>query len=179
MEFLYVRAMEKLILEYRLTNHQKLVLSLVPAFLLFFITEMLSHSLNFRGYLLVLFCVLLFIFMIGRIFSRRGLVVKNENLYLGVFYFNTLIFKKKIDLSDWTKISILKFNRRQKYMFFSAAKPDLAYQFNSFDVCLLNDKHTRRRTLVSLKNEENVQNAIRFLSANFNLKFEVYSPDFS
>lgn len=162
--------MEKLILEYRLTNHQKLVLSLVPAILLFFITEMLLHSLNFRGYLFVFLCALLFIFLIGIIFSRRGLVSKDNKLCLGVFYFNTLIFKKKIDLNEWTKISILKFNRRQKLAFFTSANPDLSEQFNSFDVCLLNNKHTRRRVLISLKNEENAQNAIRFLKKKFQFK---------
>lgn len=171
--------MEKLILEYRLTNHQKLILSLVPIVLLFFIIGMISASLNFKGYVFVFLSILLFVYLVGMVFSRRGLVSKDNKLYLGVFYFNILFFKKQIYLGEWNKVSVLKFSRRQKLAFFTSANPDLSEQFNSFDLCLLNDKHTRRHVLISLKNEENVQNAIRFLSANFNLKFEVYSPDFS
>ena len=113
------------------------------------------------------------------VFSRRGLVVKNDKLYIGVFYFNILIYKKHLDLSEWTKLSILKFRRNQKFAFFTSANPDLSQRFNFFDVCLLNDKHTRRHTMISLKKEESAQNVIGFLSSNFNLKFEIYGPDFS
>lgn len=171
--------METLLLEYRLTNHQKLILSLVPAILLVFIVETFSVFLNFKGYLFVILCSLFFIFLVGRVFSRSGLIAKNNKLYIGVFYFNILIFKKHIDLNDWTKISLLKLSRRQKLAFFTSANPDLSERFNSFDVCLLNEKHTRRLALTSLRNEDNAQNAIQFLNANFNLKFETYSPDFS
>jgi hypothetical protein len=171
--------MKKLILEYRLTNHQKFILSLVPAVLLLFIMGMFSASLNFKGYIFVFLCSILFVFFVGMVFSRRGLVVKKDKLYIGVFYFNMLIFKKHIDLSEWTKLSILKFRRRQKFAFFTSANPDLSQRFNISDVCLLNEKHTRRLTLISLKNEKNAQNAIGFLSTNFNLKLEIYSPDLS
>tara|TARA_R110002072_G_scaffold22666_4_gene79638 strand:- start:10070 stop:10501 length:432 start_codon:yes stop_codon:yes gene_type:complete len=141
--------------------------------------EMLSISLNFKGYLFVFLCAFLFIFLIGKIFSRRGLIAKNNELFIGVFYFKVLFFKKRIDLSKWSKISLLKFNKRQKLAFFTSANPDLSEQYNSFDVCLLNEKHTRRLVLISLKNEENTQIVIRFLSENFSLKYETYSPDFS
>src|SRR5690606_1377101 len=107
LEFLYVVSMKKLILGYRLTNHQKFILFLAPAVLLLFIIEMLLASLNFKGYIFVLLCLFLFIFLVVMVFSRRGLVVKNDMLYIGVFYFNILIFKKHIDLSEWTKLSIL------------------------------------------------------------------------
>src|SRR5690606_4161245 len=147
--------MKKLILGYRLTNHQKFILFLAPAVLLLFIKEMLLASLNFKGYIFVLLCLFLFIFLVVMVFSRRGLVVKNDMLYIGVFYFNILIFKKHIDLSEWTKLSILKFRRKQKFAFFTSANPDLSQRFNFFDICLLNEKHTRRQTVISLKNEEN------------------------
>lgn len=82
-------------------------------------------------------------------------------------------------MGEWIKVSVLKFRRKQKFAFFTSANPDLSQRFNFFDICLLNEKHTRRQTVISLKNEENAQKAIGFLTANFNLKFEVYSPDFS
>lgn len=171
--------MESIILEYRFNNHQKVILSLLPALLIFLIFEMSSVSLNTKGFLFVFLCSLLIIFLIGRVFSSRGLIAKNNKLYIGVFYFKVLFFKKQIDLKEWTKISILKFNRRQKFAFFTSANPDLAERFNAFDVCLLNNKHTKRLKLISLKKEVNSQNAIRFLNTNFSLKYETYSPDFS
>ena len=43
----------------------------------------------------------------------------------------------------------------------------------------VNDKHTKKDTLVSLVNKNLAQKSIEFLEQNFDLKYEIYSPDFS
>ena len=67
----------------------------------------------------------------------------------------------------------------QKMAWFSNAKPDLANEFDTFNVTLLNNKHTYKELLISLRNDNNSNKAIRFLASEFKLIEEVYSPDFS
>ena len=62
---------------------------------------------------------------------------------------------------------------------FSNAKPDLSQNFTSFDITLLNNKHTSKTHLTSTRNELNAKKAIEFLASEFDLKEEIYSPDFS
>ncbi|MEM7381742.1 MAG: hypothetical protein AAF361_11170 [Bacteroidota bacterium] len=106
-------------------------------------------------------------------------MAKDKNgIYKAVFLGQFLLIKQKIKLQDKVACSILKFRKSQKYSFFSAARPDLAHEFNAFDVYLLNQRHTRKLKILSLKKEEKSQMAINFLMEHTGLKHEIYSPDF-
>ena len=76
-------------------------------------------------------------------------------------------------------VSILKFKKSQKFAFFSAAKPDLSEEFNSFQLFVLTDNHIKRDSVMYFKKEENAQKAIQFLTSDFPLRHEVFSPNFS
>ena len=60
----------------------------------------------------------------------------------------------------------------------SSAKPNMCEEFECFDVNILNENHTKRDNLISLKKETNSQKAIKFLTSNFPLKYEIYHPNF-
>lgn len=123
---------------------------------------------------LIIFLLLLLITIL-----KKGLVKDTHQLYIGTFIFNTLLFKKRVDLRNKTCFSILKFRKSQKYAFFSAANPDAAHSFNTFDIYLLNEKHTEKDMLISLKKEKNSVLASDFISSFKHFKYEIYSPDFS
>ena len=89
-----------------------------------------------------------------------------------------MFIKKRIDISKTPKVAILKFKKSQKFAWFSAAKPDLATAFNSFEINILNDNHTKHKSIIALKKQDNVERAIKFLTTNFDLKNEVFSPNF-
>lgn len=72
----------------------------------------------------------------------------------------------------------MKFRKSQKMAWFTIARPDLATTFNSFEVNILNKRHTIREPLLTLKKESNAENAIKFLTSKFDLKNEVYCPRF-
>lgn len=54
----------------------------------------------------------------------------------------------------------------------------MSHGFNGFDIYLLNEKHTKKERIMSLKSELNSQKAIDFIILNTKLKHEVYNPDF-
>ncbi|TMM28681.1 hypothetical protein FDT66_13850 [Polaribacter aestuariivivens] len=173
--------MKKIILEYRFTNHQKItfLLYLGAPFLIkiFFLLRNNMH-LNMKDYLILLLCVICYAFLISIAFLKRGFLKKNSNLYKGSFFLGKLFFKTRIDISEKSRIVVLKFRKSQKFAWFSDAKPDLAFEYNSFEINLLNARHTKRKPILDLKKKENVEPITKFLTSNFGLKFEKYNPNF-
>ncbi len=169
-----------LLLENRFTSHQQthIILS-IGAPLLIIIFKLSQSTPSFYVHLQLFGFSLLYIVLFCLAFTKRGLININNNLYRGLYFRKQLILKKKIDITNKTKIAVLKFKRRQKMAWFSAARPDLDTIYNHFDITLLNDKHTVKEKLISLEKEKFVDLSIEFLEQNFCLVYEQYSPDFS
>lgn len=171
---------DSIILESRFTTHQKthIILSIGAPFIIM-IVLLLKMNLNQRGYIALFIFILIYSLMVCLAFTKRGILKEGSNLYRGLYFKNKRILKKKIGITDKSKISILKFKRSQKMAWFSVARPDLGSEFNAYDITLLNDKHTQKERLVSLSNNDIAEKTIEFLEAHFNLTYEIYSPDFS
>lgn len=175
--------MNKIVLEDRFTTHQKITFLLyfgAPFIIgIFALLRMaLNSNLNYKGYLMLIILLMIYLLLISTAFLKRGFVKINSELYKGSFFREKLIFKKRIDISKTPKIAILKFKKSQKLAWFSAAKPDLSTEFDTFEVNILNKKHTKREAILDLKKKNNVDRTISFLTSNFNLKNELYSPNF-
>ena len=110
---------------------------------------------------------------------KKGLYVNSSNLFVGYFTWAKLIHKQKIDLNQTKAVSILKFKRRERGAYMSVANPEFSTTFNSFEVYVLNERHTKRSLLISLKKEGNAKKAIEFVVQNTELIQEIYSPNFS
>ena len=175
--------MKRLPLESNLSFQQKIHISIFIALGLFMLYRLCLLIFFFKistvGYLIMTTIFAATAFFVVLFFSKKGLAESDGRIFNGIFLGNLLIIKRKIDLTDKTACSILKFRKSQKYSFFSAARPDLAHGFNGFDVYLLNKRHTHKTRLLSLKKEENSKRAMDFLTQNTELKNEIYSPDFS
>ncbi|MBU2995314.1 hypothetical protein KO500_02670 [Cellulophaga baltica] len=170
---------KKLVLESRFKTHQKIHLILtIGAPFIFIIFSLITMGLNAIGNFILLVFILMYVLLVCLAFTKRGLLSLNSELYRGLFFSDKLILKKKIDLNNKTDVAILKFKRSQKMAWFSVAKPDLASDFNAFDITLLNKKYTQKEMLVSLSNEAICKIAINFLEKEFGLQHEVYSPNF-
>ena len=89
-----------------------------------------------------------------------------------------MLFRRKVKIDNRPILSLLKFKKNQKFAFVSAARPDQADSFNSFELFVLNEKHTKRDSVLYFKNEQNAEQAIDFLTTDFPLKHEIFSPDF-
>jgi hypothetical protein len=160
-------------LEFNFSTYQMIHITLISIVVIIILSTRVDSSIGFLGLLLLLIAFIL------TAFSKKGLVKTNRDLYIGYYLSNTLLFKSKIDLNNKVCFSILKFKKSQKFAFFSAANPDASHSFNTFDIYLLNEKHTEKDMLISLKKEKNSKLATDFLTSFRNFRYEIYSPDFS
>ena len=171
--------MTKLTLESNLSGQQKIHIATFIALGGLMIFKLSAQSLSVEGFVILGIVVAVTAMSVVLFFSKKGLLEKNKTIYNAIFLHRTVVFKSKVELKDVTACSILRFRKSQKFAFFSAARPDLANEFKAFDIYLLNQKHTKKAKLFTLRKEKNSKLAIDFLIAHGKLKFEVYSPDFS
>jgi hypothetical protein len=171
--------MNTIVLEYRFTNHQKSMLLIFMGIpFTFFIFSSIERNTNFPFYISLTISLICYLLIIVTAFLKRGFLKRDGNLYITSFFLNKPITKTKIDISKKSKITVLKFNKSEKFAWFSIAKPDLSAKFRSFEINVLNDRHTRREIILDLKKKNNVQPTIDFLTSNFDLKYEKYAPNF-
>lgn len=176
--------MTKIILKSNFQAHQKLVL------ILLFIVTFFIGSLVLLAFLLgavkviemgvwdfvylMLFPISLYIMLL--LLSKNGVVIDNKQLFTSKFIFKKPWYRKKVDMTGMTDISILKFQGKQKFMFASAADPDKAYSVGLQRAFLLNENHTAKKLLFEVINEEMAQQAVQTIQDETGLNFKVYSP---
>ena len=167
---------EKLPLETSYNLHQKMILLGVSLFPGWFIVELSGRNLSINGGLLLMFFLLLFFYVVSLAFSHKGLVKKGDKLYKAKIFNGVTLSKRRVDLTERPVVSILRFKKSQKMIWFSIAKPDLGKMFNSFEVFVLNESHTKRELVIYFTSEENANKAVEFLTSGFPLKHEIFSP---
>ena len=171
--------MTHLILENVFPSHQKVhlyVLFLIPVG--GFVAASIEHSGVNQLWFIIASIVSLFL-AASIIFSKKGFAKRKNGIVHAYYCWGKYVGNDKIEFNDRPVVTILKFKRRQKTGFISAANPDLSVSYNAFDIYLLNTKHTKKDKIMSLKSYEKAQEAIRFLTKYSSLKFELYSPDFN
>ena len=136
-------------------------------------------SWNIAIWIMVIAIITLLAFAIIIFPLKKGLYVNHSDLFVGYFTWGKLFYKQKVDLNQAKATSILKFRRRQRGAYMSLANPEYSTTFNSFEVYVLNERHTKRSLLISLKKENNAKKALEFVVGNTELTKEIYSPDFS
>lgn len=110
-----------------------------------------------------LFCVI--------IFHKNGFIIKNSNLHIATFFGQAPVLSKKIDLSKWTSVSILKASKRM-------GNEDWSYREELFRLTFLNQNHTLKSAVVTAKSESEANSLLEFVLKNTNLKYEIYNPNF-
>ncbi|WP_339838173.1 hypothetical protein [uncultured Flavobacterium sp.] len=55
----------------------------------------------------------------------------------------------------------------------------MQYSYKSFEIHLLNEKHTYKKKIIALQNEEFNELAINFITENLKFNYENYSPNFN
>jgi len=168
-----------LILESAFDGNAKLYIYLVFLFILCvpFIGIVRSYGIT-RVFAVFLFTLVLFIGI--SIFNlQKGIVKNSKGFYIGYFTWGKLVLKSSIHLFNLPVITLLKFQRKSRGAFRSVANPKFSVSFNSFEIYLLNEKHTVKRKILTLKHEEKANFAIDFISLHSQLRKEVYRPDHS
>jgi hypothetical protein len=111
-------------------------------------------------------------------FSKKGLIIDQDGLNNAHFFNKYCIYKRKIYLTNKSKISILKLRKSQNLSSIGIIYPSSSHSFNRFDVYALNDKHTIKQEIVALHSLEKAEQTVEFLTKYLKLKLEIYSPNF-
>ncbi|WP_367752840.1 hypothetical protein [Flavobacterium sp. WC2430] len=117
-------------------------------------------------------------------FTKKGLVVKKNELYNGVFLFEKLTYKKAIK-SDFKIVTVFKGRLSTNYNYsydikeFHNWEPDLNATVVSFTLNLLNQNHTKKIKVITLTKVDKTKIAVDFILANTSLKFEIFNPVFN
>lgn len=170
---------DKLVLEFNLSNHQMMHMTFIGLVVVvggvsFFIDESgVKLFISIFGFIALLSIIIAFTF------SKKGLLKKNGKLYNGYFFGNKILFKKSINVEGKSTFTVLKLRKSQKMAFFAGGNPDLSQSFDSFDIALLNEKHTKKNIILTLKKEKSSELVTKFLNTHMNWDYEIYSPDFS
>ena len=137
---------------------------------------------QYRGLiqLLAIFAfILILILAVSILKINKGIVIDQGKLYIGYFSWNKLFFKDPVEINNQQIITILRYKRRERGVYRSIANPEFTTSFNTFEIYLLNDKHTVKRKIITLKNEYKANAALDFIIKNSSLEHQIYSPDFS
>tara|TARA_R110002124_G_scaffold286715_1_gene468424 strand:- start:88 stop:609 length:522 start_codon:yes stop_codon:yes gene_type:complete len=169
---------DKITFEPRFSFHQRTVLTGFFIISLIGTFNSIPTQSNIFEYLGLMFFVLLSLILLILVFSKKGLQKTGEKLYRTISFREIIIFKTRIELSDRPIVSLLKFRKTQKFAFVSSANPDQGESFNVFEIFVLNERHTKRDSVIYFKHKESANTAIEFMTKDFALKHEIFSPNF-
>lgn len=138
-----------------------------------------ESGISIQDYFVVLiFPLIISIALLTLLLAKKGVLIIDDKIYRAQYIFGYLLLKKRIDFSDITDISILRYDGQVKYNFFSAAKPDLDYQVEINKIYLLNEKHTIKRLLISTLNNDLAEKGVEKIKSHFKLRYKLYNPRF-
>lgn len=148
--------------------------------ILTFITVMvflgMLNSVDFKSYysieIVFLFLILIFISIL---FTKKGLLIKNRELYTATFLFGFVLRKTVINTTDFQLLSIINGKLSTNYGYTYDIKrlrywePNLNYSETSFTVCIV-DKNKAYKKILRLTKSEKVKLAIDFIVRNTHLE---------
>jgi hypothetical protein len=175
--------MKRIILEDQFEFKQKAVLIILSILPLLFI---LSFYINFNNiqpdnltFTLLMFILsfTLFICFLILTFIKKGIKVKDNEIYCTLSFMGKHFYSKKIDIEDKKIFTFLKKNVLQKNSYLSAGGADISYEYSCFKFVALSRNHLINKHLITLNSLDYVDNLKEFLEKNSLLKYEVYSPN--
>lgn len=170
---------KKIIAEYNLNLIQKIHVSIILGIgisIFFLIKNYLFN--DFNELLLLLLLTFFIIGMVSVVFSKLGLVIREDKLYKAYFVFDLLIYKQNINLKNKRIVSILKLKRANGMPTVGLASPQGVDSFYKFYVYLLDKSHTEKTELIGVKKLKNAELIVAFLQKHLNFDYELYSPNF-
>lgn len=140
------------------------------------------YSLDFGSYILIeCFLFLFSLLFIAILFTKKGLIIIDENLYSGIFLFGKPIYKKIIPIIGFDCISIVKGKLSTNYAYsykidvFHKWEPDLNVSIKSFKICLIEENQKKIKKIITLTDSKKVKIAVDFIIENSTLKYvELY-----
>jgi hypothetical protein len=147
--------------------------------ILTFITGMvflgMLNSVEFKFYYIIeIILFLLNLVFIAILFTKKGLLIRDQKLYITVFLFGLVLRKTLIITSDFQQLFIRQGKLSTNYSYshdikeFHNWEPDLNHSVTSFTLLMI-DKNNTRKKILTLTKPEKVKLAIDFIIRNTNL----------
>lgn len=178
--------MRKIILEDTFDFKQKAIFIILFSIPILFLIGLVNNADNLFGNkklilitLILCFSLLLILFFLSIIFSKKGFLIRNNSLFLSYTFLGRNIYSKSLSLNEKTAFTFFKQNIIQKNTYLSAGGADLSYKDISFTLVLLDKNHTKKKQIITLNSIKNIDKLKLFFESFTNLKHEVYSPNFS
>lgn len=174
--------MESIILEDNFEFKQKSIFAVLAFFSLSLFLKFISNFQtleNSQKPMLAFIAILgfaAFIFFVVIMFSKKGIMRKNNQLFLIHTFSGKRYYSKNLNVDDKNIFTILKKNVIQRNTYFSAGNPDLSYRDLRFDFLALDKDHIEKQAIVSI-NSVDVANDLRLFLEKNHLTYEVYSPN--
>ncbi|MDV6170058.1 hypothetical protein R1T16_16590 [Flavobacterium sp. DG1-102-2] len=127
---------------------------------------------------LQIIAVAIILLLTSLLFIRKGIIVKNESLFIGYFLFGLQIIKKEVYPDGMNIITQLVYQKSTNYNYGTKWEPCFDFKTPSFELYFVNEKHTTKKKILGLTNEENSEKTINFILLNSMFQFQKYSPDF-
>lgn len=177
----------QIILDNQLEFRQRKNLLILNISLLLIFLGIFNFKISSKIILIQSLFALILISLFSLLFLKKGLSIKNSELFYCYFIFKFKVFQKKINLENLTIFSTLKFNKSPNYAYFIGIRPILTrnidqsmkYSYKSFEINLLNENHTYKKKIIVLQSEEFNELTKNFIKENLNFKYEKYSPNFN
>lgn len=131
------------------------------------------NSLNFKTY--YIFEVLLFILntiFIAILFTKKGLYIDEQKLYVCIFLFGFILRKTHIDISNFHELSLSTGKLSTNYTYSYNKKelhnwePNLNHSVKSFTLFAVNESKTLNQKILTLTNPKKIKLAIEFIHNN-------------
>lgn len=175
--------MKKVIVKSGFTSHQRFMLAIFCIF--FFLTGtseiiwIIIKSASLKLYLgdyIALFLFVASFGILGLILSKEGIIIDNHRLFNSQFIFGRPYLKTEIKLVNMTDICVLSTDISQKLAFISAVRPDFSETLRMSKIYLLNENHSQKRLVFSVRKKEHAQLIMKEIQNEFNFKFNHYNP---
>lgn len=179
--------MNKIYVRNSMNYYPKWTLTTILVILLLTILATLKSNLDFSIQFAIISPSLILFGLFTIILSHKnGFILRDSDLLRAYFIGNIPLKTNKIDLSKWTSVSILTASKRMgngdsnvTFSPDSLNNLNWSYREKYFRLTLLNQNHTIKSTMVTTKSESEANNLLEFILNNTDLKYEIYSPNFS
>ena len=162
--------MKKISLEDNFDFKQKAIILVLISFPLLMIFSFFNNFQNFKhsdklilNCILVIICMVISIMLSMIMFSKKGLMFKNGNLYLTYVFIRKTIYSKYINIENKTSFTVFKKKVTQKNSYLSTGGADLSYRYLIFDIMILNQNHLDKEKIMTVNKIESVNKIKLFL----------------
>ncbi|MEP2990924.1 MAG: hypothetical protein ABJM06_08475 [Gilvibacter sp.] len=166
-----------IVLENRYRAHQRVVLISLSVISFLFVINSVNDTGDLTGPWVTGFFLILSVYLACLAFAKKGLLRRGEKLYKTISFGKVLLFKTNVPFQNRKVISVLNFGKRYRFSFIPSGGESKGESELVYELFLLSDDHMQRDPIIYLDQDEKSDLAVNFLTKNFELRYEDFSPE--